>query len=75
MKESVNLKVKTPKGEANLVEVYITELGHLMAKIYYPKEKVWVNHIIGNLEDLARTANIELLTPINKKINVKKGFF
>jgi hypothetical protein len=73
LKKSVNLKVETPKGKATLVEVYITELGHLMAKIYYPKEKVWLNYRIGNLEDLARTANIELLTPISKKINVTKG--
>ena len=72
MKKSVNLKVGTPKGKATLVEVYITELGHLMAKIYYSKEKVWVNHRIGNLEELARAANIELLTPIDKKIKVEK---
>lgn len=72
LKNSVKLAVDTPKGKATLVEVYVTELGHLMAKIYYSKEKIWVNHRIGNLEDLARTANIELLTPISKKMNVTK---
>ena len=72
MKKSVNLKVETPKGKATLVEVYITELGHLMAKIYYSKDKIWVNHRIGNLEELTRTANIELLTPIDKKIKIEK---
>ena len=66
------MEVDTPKGKATLVEVYITELGHLMAKIYYPKEKSWVNYRIGNISELARTADIELLTPITKKIEVEK---
>ena len=43
-----------------------------MAKIYYPKEKSWVNYRIGNISELARTADIELLTPITKKIEVEK---
>ena len=72
MKNSIRLKVDTPKGKATLVEVYITELGHLMAKIYYPKDKNWVNHRIGNMEDLIGTANIQLLENITKKLVVKK---
>mgnify|MGYP005847256015 CR=1 FL=1 len=73
LKKTINLKVETPNGRATLVEVYITELGHLMAKIYYPNEKAWVNYRIGNISELARTANIELLTPITNKIEVGKG--
>ncbi len=68
----MSLKVDTPKGKATLTEVYITELGHLMAKIYYSKDKIWVNYRIGSFEDLARTVDIELLTPISKKIKIKK---
>lgn len=70
MKKSVNFEVDTPKGKATLVDVYVTELGYLMAKIYYQKDKKWINYKIANLEELTGVANIELLNPINKKIKV-----
>lgn len=68
----MSLKVDTPKGKATLTEVYITELGHLMARIYYPKDMTWTNYRIGSIEELARTVDIELLTPFTKKIKLKK---
>lgn len=76
MKNSVNFEVDTPKGKATLVEVYMTELGHLMAKIYYQTEKSWVNYRIGNISELTKTADIELLgPPIIRKAKSKKEVF
>lgn len=51
----------TPKGKATLVEVYVTELGHLMAKVYHPNHKNWINYRIGNMDELVRNADMELL--------------
>ena len=46
------MTIETIDGEGILQQIYFTELGHLMAKIYNPKTKVWVNKRIGNIETL-----------------------
>lgn len=66
MKKFFNLEVETLKGKATLVDIYVTELGYLMAKIYFSKENICINYKIGNLEELVKTANIELLDFIDK---------
>ena len=38
MKNIVNSEVDTPDGKATLKEIYVTELGYIMAKLYYPAE-------------------------------------
>lgn len=79
MESLVCVEVDTPRGKATLEKVYVTELGHLMAKIYYPKEKAWVNYRIGNISDLVESANMKVLsstttkrTVLKKKINLRK---
>ena len=59
MKKSVKLKVDTPKGKATLVDVYVTELGHLMAKVYHPTSKNWINYRIGDVGELVRNGDME----------------
>jgi hypothetical protein len=56
------MEVDTPKGKATLVEVYVTELGYLMAKVYSSKEKVWTNYKIGDIGNLMETANMKILS-------------
>jgi len=65
--------VDTPDGKATIVEVFITELGNLMAKLYYPSTKQFVNQKIGNIDDLTKASNIHLLSPVTKKIFFKKS--
>lgn len=62
MKNSVCVEVDTPKGKATLVEVYVTELGYLMAKVYSSKDKVWTNYKIGEIDNLMETANMKVLS-------------
>ncbi len=62
MKNIVNSEVDTPEGKATLKEIYVTELGYIMAKVYYPKRGVFVNHKIGSLKNLLDTNKLNLVT-------------
>jgi len=37
-------KLNTPIGEGLLENVYVSELGYVMVKVYYPTEKRWVTY-------------------------------
>jgi 50S ribosomal subunit-associated GTPase HflX len=75
LENSVCVEVDTPKGKATLVKVYVTELGHLMAKVYHKKEKVWTNYKIGEISNLMETANIKVLSSTTTKRTVLKKKF
>ena len=77
MEKSVCLEVETPNGKATVVKVFITELGQLMAKIYYKKEKVWRNHQISSIDDLMIKEDIKVVSSKStstKKSVIKKVF-
>lgn len=77
MKKLVNSEVDTPTGKATLSEIYVTELGFIMAKVYYQSTKSWVNHKIGELDDLLKEINISTKSGLMRKIKVdfKKDIF
>lgn len=52
----------TPDGKATLKEIYVTELGYIMAKVYYPKRGVFINHKIGSLKNLLDSNKLNLVT-------------
>lgn len=62
LKNIVNSEVDTPDGKATLKEIYVTELGYIMAKVYYPKRGVNINHKIGSLKNLLKTDGLNLVT-------------
>jgi hypothetical protein len=68
LKNIVNSEVDTPDGKATLKEIYVTELGYIMAKMYYPKKKVFINHRIGSIKNLLESERFNLLTEWTKKI-------
>jgi hypothetical protein len=72
LKNSVCVEVETPKGKATLVEVYVTELGHLMAKVYSSKEKSWTNYKIGDIDNLMETADMKVLSSSVRKKTILK---
>ena len=77
MEKSVCLEVETPNGKATVVKVFITELGQLMAKIYYKKEKVWRNYQLASMDDLMIKQDIVVLSSKStstKKSVIKKVF-
>ncbi len=54
------MTIQTNDGEGILEQLYFTELGHIMAKIFNTKTKTWTNKKIGNLETLLSENNIEI---------------
>ncbi len=68
MKNIVNSEVDTPDGKATLKEIYVTELGYIMAKMYYPKKRVFINHRIGSIKNLLESERFNLMTEWTKKI-------
>jgi len=42
------------KNNSKLSKIYVTELGYVMAKIYYPKKRVWINYKIGEIDDFGK---------------------
>ncbi len=71
MIKTINSEVDTPNGKATLSDVYVTELGYIMAKLYFPKRGVWINYKIGEIKNLLEGSNLRLLSEF-ESIKVKK---
>ena len=52
---TIQLELDTPDGVAKLEKIYFTELGHIMAKVYYPKTKQWVRYNIGDIQSAIKS--------------------
>jgi len=65
------IKITTEEGERILEKIYFTELGHLMAKIFDPKTKTFLNKRIGNLDTLLTENGIQA----NEFISLKQSTF
>ena len=72
MKNIVNSEVDTPDGKATIKEIYVTELGYIMVKIYYPKKGVFVNHMMGSVSKLLGEKNINLLSGFSDRITLQE---
>lgn len=44
MKNKLTFEVDTPCGTGILENVYITELGLIMAKVFFPIKEIWINY-------------------------------
>ena len=55
-------KVKTSKGEGVIDSIKITELGHVMLRVYFPKNKCFVNYTISNIVNLLEGSGLELIS-------------
>jgi len=64
--------VDTPDGKATLTEIYVTELGYIMAKIYYPSKRVFINHSVGKMSELLSTKDISLLSGFSERITLEE---
>lgn len=57
------------KDTSKLSKIYVTELGYIMAKIYYPKKRISINYKIGNVEELLESKKIDVsLTEFGKNL-------
>ena len=62
----------TPDGKATLREIYVTELGYIMAKIYYPLKGVFINYKIGLVNQLLSEKNISLQSGFSERITLEE---
>jgi len=70
LKNIINSEVETPEGKARIQEFYITELGHLMVKLFYKKSSSYRNYRIGSIEDLMLGQDIKLKESWSEKIEL-----
>ena len=56
------------KNTSKLSKIYVTELGHIMAKIYYPKKRISINYKIGNVEELLENKKLDGYFWVQKKL-------
>jgi hypothetical protein len=40
------IEIETPRGRGILEKFWISDLNFIMAKIYFPDKKVWVNYVL-----------------------------
>jgi hypothetical protein len=74
LKSFLDSKLKTPSGEAILKEIYITELGYVMAKVYFIDRKVYINYVLASMKDLLSLENLHLLNDWSDRIIIKENF-
>lgn len=55
-----SFKVHTVFGTGTLKNFYVTDLGHLMAKVYYPLKRCWINHRIKKLPNISESDTVYL---------------
>jgi hypothetical protein len=58
LKDLIQTEVDTPDGVGLLEQIYVTELGHVMARIYYRKKGIWINKKITSLDSFLNGSGI-----------------
>ena len=51
LENTLTFDVDTPGGTGILQNVYITELGLVMAKVFFPKREVWINYRLSEVNN------------------------
>jgi hypothetical protein len=75
LKDLIQTEIDTPDGVGLLEQIYITELGHVMARIYYRKKGIWINRKITSLDNflegsgLKQTGDYRVNKFKNKRLN------
>lgn len=41
------ITIKTPNGDGIIEDIYISELGFLIVRVYYETTNIWLNHNFG----------------------------
>ena len=59
MKNLIETEVDTPDGVGLLEQIYVTELGYVMARIFYSKKGIWINKKISSLDNLLEKTGIK----------------
>ncbi len=54
-------KIITKKGEGILEKIFISDLGYLMVKVYFPEDKNFITWNIGKFNDVLIKSDIKII--------------
>lgn len=71
MKDLIQKEIETPEGKGFIEQIYLTELGEIMMRIYFKNKNKWTNVRLSNLNSLIDTDRYKLGTKFKvKRINI-----
>lgn len=71
MKDLIQKEIETPEGKGFIEQIYLTELGDIMMRIYFKNKNKWTNVRLSNLNSLIDTDRYKLGTKFKvKRINI-----
>lgn len=73
MASSARAELDTAYGPAILEDIYFTDLGHVMIKLYILETKTWINKRISSLDILLGKNKAKNLKTIKRKKSIKKN--
>ena len=66
------MDVDTPDGAGVLEMIYLTELGLVMGKVFFPKKGVWINYHLSDVDNLLESkSNIKTVNGTFRNFKVK----
>ncbi len=74
MENIIGLKFQTKDGFAIIQEIYVSELGYLMIKLFFPDSKIYKGYNLVNLVKTLSDNGIEILNRSDtQKIEIFKN--
>jgi len=71
LKDLIQKEIETPEGKGFIEQIYLTELGDIMMRIYFKNKNKWTNVRLSNLNSLIDTDRYKLGTKFKvKRINI-----
>jgi hypothetical protein len=71
LKDLIQKEIETPEGKGFVEQIYLTELGEIMMRIYIQKKKKWTNIRLINLNNLVDNTKYKLGTKFKvRRINI-----
>jgi hypothetical protein len=68
LKDLIQKEIDTPEGKGFIEQIYLTELGEIMMRIYLETQKKWTNVRLSNINDLIDCSKYKL----GQKFKVKR---
>jgi hypothetical protein len=59
--DTLIVDVETPGGPGILEKVYLTELGLIMAKVFFPNKEHWINYQLKDIQNKNLNFNPETI--------------
>ena len=68
MKDLIQNEIETPEGSGTIEQIYLTELGYVMMRVYLKKKKAWQNIKIGDIKSMLNDTSYK----VGKNFSIKR---